>query len=88
MTRRALTDAPTMSRPDPSSEPQDAVTSASRRQLTWRLNEVAARLGVSRRAVERLRSAGRFPKPDLVIGRMPLWRPQNIDRWIEGGGRP
>jgi predicted DNA-binding transcriptional regulator AlpA len=57
-------------------------------RLTLRLDELARALGVSRRAVERERSAGRFPRPDLTIGRMPLWRPETIRRWVEGGGRP
>ncbi len=52
----------------------------------WRLETVALTLGVDRRTVERLRSAGRFPRPDIVIGRMPLWRPATIDAWIEAGG--
>ena len=56
-------------------------------RLALRLDEVARALGVSRRAIERERSAGRFPKPDLTIGRMPLWRPETIRAWIEGGGR-
>jgi predicted DNA-binding transcriptional regulator AlpA len=57
-------------------------------RLLLRLDEVAAALGVSRRAIERLRSAGRFPRPDLRIGRMPLWTPETIRRWVERGGRP
>jgi predicted DNA-binding transcriptional regulator AlpA len=57
-------------------------------RLTLRLDDVATTLGVSRRAIERERSAGRFPRPDLTIGRMPLWRVETIRRWIEGGGRP
>ncbi len=56
--------------------------------LAWRLNAVAKALQISRRALERERSAGRFPPPDLTIGRMPLWRPETIRRWVEGGGRP
>jgi hypothetical protein len=42
--------------------------------------------GVSRRTIERERSAGRFPLPDLHIGKAPLWRPETIRRWVEGGG--
>jgi predicted DNA-binding transcriptional regulator AlpA len=58
-------------------------------RLALRLEEVAAALGVSRRALERERAAGRFPKPDLILGRrMPLWRPETIRRWAEEGGRP
>jgi predicted DNA-binding transcriptional regulator AlpA len=52
-------------------------------RLALRLDELAVALGVSRRAIERERSAGRFPRPDLTIGRMPLWRPETINEWIE-----
>ena len=43
-------------------------------RLTWRLGEIAAALGVSRRLLEQERAAGRLPKPDLRIGRVALWR--------------
>jgi predicted DNA-binding transcriptional regulator AlpA len=56
-------------------------------RLTYRLGDLADTIGVSRRVIERERSAGRFPKPDLTIGRMPLWRVQTITAWIERGGR-
>jgi len=57
-------------------------------RLTFRLDEVAAALGVSRRTIERERSAGRFPRPDLRIGKSPLWTRETLVRWIaEGGGR-
>ncbi|MFO0957428.1 MAG: helix-turn-helix domain-containing protein [Isosphaeraceae bacterium] len=55
-------------------------------RLAYRLDELANALGISRRTLERERSAGRLPRPDLQIGRMPLWRPETIRRWIEGGG--
>ena len=45
-------------------------------------------LNASRRTVERMRSAGKLPKPDLLLNRMPRWRPETIRRWIERGGRP
>jgi hypothetical protein len=57
-------------------------------RLTYRLDELAAALGVSRRVLERERAAGRLPKPDLHIGRMPLYRPATIRGWIAKGGRP
>jgi hypothetical protein len=57
-------------------------------RLTWRIGDIATALGISRRAIERERSAGRLPQPDTVIGRMPLWKPETIRAWIEGGGRP
>jgi hypothetical protein len=24
--------------------------------------------------------------PDLHVGKMPLWKPETIRRWIDGGG--
>jgi predicted DNA-binding transcriptional regulator AlpA len=55
-------------------------------RLALRIEEVARSLGVGRRTLERLRARDGFPRPDLTIGRMPLWRPETIRAWIEGGG--
>ncbi len=55
-------------------------------RLTYRLDELAEALGVSRRTIERERSAGRFPPPDLKIGKAPLWKPETIRAWIDSGG--
>jgi predicted DNA-binding transcriptional regulator AlpA len=71
-----------MSRPIETDRPESAPV-----RLALRLDELAAALGVSRRTVERERAAGRFPKPDLHIGRAPLWTPATIQRWVDGGGR-
>ncbi len=65
-----------------------AVAPLAELPLTWCLSAVAKALGVSRRVLERERAAGRFPPPDLTIGRTPLWRVETIRRWVEGGGRP
>jgi hypothetical protein len=43
-------------------------------------------LNCCRRLVERMRSAGKIPKPDIKIGKMPRWKPETIRRWIERGG--
>jgi hypothetical protein len=56
-------------------------------RLTLRLDELAAALGVSRRIIERERSAGRFPAPDLHIGRVPLWRVETARAFLERGGQ-
>lgn len=56
--------------------------------LAYRLDELADALGVSRRAIERERSAGRFPRPDLTIGKMPLWKVETVRSYLERGGRP
>ena len=50
------------------------------------IDDLAAILNCSRRLVERMRSAGKVPPPDLHVGRMPRWKPQTIRRWVEGGG--
>ena len=55
-------------------------------RLAYRLAELADQLGISRRTIERERSAGRFPEPDLHIGKSPLWKPETIRAWIDGGG--
>ena len=50
--------------------------------------DLARLLACDRRTIERMRSAGRLPRPDLVIGtRSPRWLPMTIRRWVESGGR-
>jgi predicted DNA-binding transcriptional regulator AlpA len=56
-------------------------------RLTDRLAEVAKMLGISRRTLERERAAGRFPRPDLHVGKAPLWKIETLRSWIEGQGR-
>jgi hypothetical protein len=65
-------------------QPEGASPAVER--LAYRLDEVAKALGVSRRLIERERSAGRFPRPDLTIGRAPLWTRNSLVLWIAGGG--
>ena len=55
--------------------------------LAYRLEELADALGVSRRVLERERSAGRLPKADLYIGKMPLYRVESVRAWLDRGGR-
>jgi hypothetical protein len=54
----------------------------------WSIDDIAAYLNVSRRGVERLKSAGRLPRPTVVIGRLPRYAPAEIIAWAERGGRP
>jgi predicted DNA-binding transcriptional regulator AlpA len=78
--------APKAAPPDlASSEPARPETPPG--PLCYRFNDLPTALGVSRRTIERERSAGRFPKPDLTIVKMPLWRVETIRAWIEGGGQ-
>jgi hypothetical protein len=56
-------------------------------RITYRLDELAEAFGISRRTLERERSAGRFPKPDLIVSRrIPLWTPATITAWVAAGG--
>lgn len=50
------------------------------------IDDLAAILSCSRRLVERMRSAGKVPQPDIKIGKMPRWKPETIRRWLEEGG--
>jgi hypothetical protein len=58
----------------------------------WRMADLTRVLNCSRRVVERMRAAGRLPKPDLFVGnRSPRWKPATIRVWIDGqapGGWP
>ncbi len=66
----------------------DSVKPHSELNVTRRIEVVAQRLGISRRTLERERAAGRFPPPDLYIGKMPLWKPETVYAYVEKGGRP
>lgn len=67
-----------------SSMPQVAKSSPSPTLATMLgIDDLASILNVSRRAVERLRSAGKIPKPDITLGRMPRWKPETIATWID-----
>jgi predicted DNA-binding transcriptional regulator AlpA len=59
------------------------MASATEHRLAFRLDEIAQMLGVSRRTIERLRSAGKFPQPDIAINRMCLWCPETLQGWMK-----
>ncbi len=73
--------------PHESQQPDSPAQPLPSERLLIRMNEVATSLGISRRTLERERSAGRFPRPDKTIGRMPMWIPETIREWAEGGGK-
>ena len=83
MSPRPIRPAHEAPRPEAAAPTLDALAG----RITLRLDELAAALGVSRRAIERERAAGRFPRPDLTVGKMPLWTPRSIREWVERGGR-
>jgi len=47
------------------------------------IDDLASVLNISRRGLERLRTAKKVPEPDLVLGRMPRWKPATIRTWID-----
>jgi hypothetical protein len=57
-------------------------------RLALRRPEIAQALGVKIRILQREQAAGRFPRPDLHVGRVPLWRAETVRAWLERGGRP
>lgn len=57
----------------------------TRERLTYRIQEVADMLGISRRTLEREISAKRFPPPDRRIGKAPLWGAETLCKWINEG---
>jgi hypothetical protein len=77
-------------RPAPPSDPR--ITTADRVEPMYTHETLAARLGVSVCALDVMSAAGSLPPPDkyVRVGRRlePRWTRTNIDRWIEGGGRP
>ena len=50
------------------------------------VRDVADALGCGRRTIERMRSAGKFPRPDLHVGKLPRWKRETLTRWIAEGG--
>jgi predicted DNA-binding transcriptional regulator AlpA len=52
------------------------------------IDDLAVLLNCCRRLVERMRSAGKIPKPDIKIGKMPRWKATTIRAWIERGTLP
>ena len=69
---------------DPTLEPPPTPPAIAR--LALRLDEIAESLGVSRRSLERARASGKFPKPDIRLGRTVLWTPETIAGWLRKGG--
>jgi predicted DNA-binding transcriptional regulator AlpA len=57
--------------------------SAAGIEPTVTIDQWAAALACSRREVERMRSAGKLPPPDLTIGRSPRWKAETLRAWID-----
>jgi predicted DNA-binding transcriptional regulator AlpA len=50
-------------------------------------DDFARVLNIGRRTFARLRSAGKIPAPDLIVGVMPRWRPETVRTWLESQAR-
>jgi excisionase family DNA binding protein len=51
------------------------------------VDDLARTLNASRRTIERMRSAGKLPRPDLLIGKMPRWKQSTIREWLDEQSR-
>ena len=49
----------------------------------WTTDGIAGYLNASRRTVERMRAAGKLPRPDCRVGTMPRWKPETIWQWMD-----
>jgi predicted DNA-binding transcriptional regulator AlpA len=95
--RAALTDGPAPFSLPHAIDPQSTVrelavkpglTLASAITPLLRISDLERFLVCDRRTIERLRAAGKLPRPDILIGRSPRWRASTIQTWVERGGRP
>jgi hypothetical protein len=62
------------------------VSPASALEPLLNFDDITTFLSCGLRTVERWKAAGKLPKPDLMIGRSPRWKPETIRRWVDGGG--
>jgi predicted DNA-binding transcriptional regulator AlpA len=73
--------------PGAGSEPSPSRPTLPADRLAFRADELADLLGISRRALDRERSAGAFPQPDRIIGKMPLWSRETVLIWLKEGAK-
>lgn len=52
--------------------------------LTYRVEQLAAALGISKVSIFRLISSGKLPRP-AKLGRINVWPVQEIQSWLEAG---
>jgi predicted DNA-binding transcriptional regulator AlpA len=73
-------------RPDSRTQetPVSVIDSIPAGRLTYRINELAAMLGVSVKTLDRMRQNGTFPRPDQTAGRVLLWKKTTIEKWLDG----
>jgi predicted DNA-binding transcriptional regulator AlpA len=53
---------------------------------TYRRKAIASVLSICVRTLDRMISSGNFPKPDIKIGKHPIWKRATVERWMDSGG--
>ena len=53
--------------------------------LLFRRKDLARKLGVSVRTLDRMISTREIPEPDVRIRSIPAWKASTIEQWIDGG---
>ena len=66
----------------PATKPQPQIVMAP---LLLDIRGASAVCQLSIRNAERLLSRGRFPQPDVRIGRLRRWRPESLAEWVGNG---
>jgi predicted DNA-binding transcriptional regulator AlpA len=73
-------------RREPASEAAGPPARPAVDRMALRPKDLETAIGVDERTIQRWRSSGRFPKPDIAIGRTLLWRTETIRDWLARGG--
>ena len=48
--------------------------------------EICDRFGIARRTLQTWRQIGKFPSPDLAIGKTIRWRRSTVENWLTENG--
>ena len=62
-------------------------TATSAELLVWGWPEVLRFVPIKRRTLERAIIARTFPAPAFHLNKRPFWRPDDVHRWAQRGGK-
>lgn len=57
-------------------------------RLVLKLQEVADRIGICARTIQRMVHRSEFPPPTVRAGKLPLWSVDVVQAWSRGEWRP